>query len=49
MINAKGHMYNPNCRVCDDIIIVGESIVTKKTGCYVKWFHEECARSKNII
>ena len=49
IINGKGHMNNPNCRICDVLLIVGESIVTKKTGSYVKWFHEDCARGKNII
>lgn len=42
-------MTNSNCRICEVQLTVGESIVTKKTGSYVKWYHEDCARGKNII
>jgi len=47
--NESRKMYNPNCKICDVLLKVGERIVTKKSSGYVKWMHESCARSKNII
>lgn len=49
ILNRVGHMTNANCRECDIILRAGESIVTKKSSGWIKWYHEECARSKNII
>lgn len=37
-----------NCSRCKKKIPVGTNIVTKKSSC-VKWYHEECAKTLNII
>lgn len=37
-----------NCSLCQKKIPVGSNIVTKRSSS-VKWYHEECARTVNII
>jgi len=37
------------CYSCKVKLEVGENIVTKKSGCNTKWYHENCAKRINLI
>lgn len=45
---ANNGSISMDCSLCQKSIPVGANIVTKRSSC-VKWYHEGCARTVNII
>lgn len=47
--NPNCSMALANCSLCSKEIDIGSNIITKKSSGYTKWYHEDCAKTVNII